>query len=142
MAEISTGKGYCLCGAVTFVAKAMNKSVGACHCGMCRKWTGGPLLAVDCGSNVSFEGSENITIFNSSQWAERGFCSKCGSHLFYRLKETQQYIVPVGLFENYDGLVLDHQIFIDEKPSFYSFKNETRNMTGAEVFAQFASATK
>ena len=37
------------------------------------------------------------------------------------------------------GLVFDHQIFIEEKPSFYAFANETKNMTGEEVFALFAA---
>lgn len=131
--------GSCLCGATRFTASAVSKHVGACHCGMCRNWTGGPFMAVDCGADVSFEGDENISVFESSPWAERGFCNKCGSHLFYRLKKTRQHIMPVGLFGDGEGFVFDHQIFVDEKPSFYSFANETRDMTGAEVFAKFAS---
>ena len=95
-------------------------------------------MAVDCGVDVTFEGEENISVFSSSDWAERGFCSKCGSHLFYRLKETKQYVMPVGLFDDSIPFVFDHQIFIDEKPSFYAFANETSDMTGAEVFAKYA----
>ena len=139
MSGLNERKGSCLCGAIEISAKTMSRHVGACHCSMCRKWTGGPLLAVNCGSEVSFKGRENISTFDSSEWAERGFCNKCGSHLFYRLKEQSQHIVPVGLFENCETVVFDHQIFIEEKPSFYSFANETKNMTGAEVFAQFSA---
>lgn len=142
MSDSNERKGTCLCGAVQISTKTMSGHVGACHCSMCRKWTGGPLLAVECGSDVSFKGKENISTFDSSEWAERGFCGKCGSHLFYRLKGQNQYIVPVGLFENCDAVVFDHQIFIEEKPSFYSFANETKNMTGAEVFAQFSASSK
>ena len=131
--------GSCLCGSVSIVASSVSGSVGACHCNSCRKWTGGPLLAVDCGNNVVFEGEDNISVFNSSEWAERGFCKLCGSHLFYRLKETSQYIMPAGLFDQEKDFVLDHQIFIEEQPSYYCFANETTNMTGAEVFAQFAA---
>jgi len=40
------GKGSCLCGAIRITAKNINNNVGACHCGMCRKWGGGPLMAV------------------------------------------------------------------------------------------------
>ncbi len=94
-------------------------------------------MATDCGTDVSFEGEENISVFNSSDWAERGFCNKCGTHLFYRLKESKQYIMPIGLFDDQKMFIFDHQIFIDEKPSFYSFSNETNNMTGAEVFAKY-----
>lgn len=131
-------EGNCLCGAVTVSAKVENKNIGACHCEMCRRWGGGPMLAIDCGNNISFNGEENIASFQSSDWAQRGFCQQCGTHLFYRLKDTNQHIVPVGIFNGSNQYNFDHQIFIDEKPDFYDFSNNTKNMTGEEVFAQFA----
>ena len=137
MSEKIQGSGHCLCGAVSFEAKTVSHAVGACHCGMCRKWGGGPLLAVDCGTEISFKGE--ITVFSSSKWAERGFCKTCGTHLFYRLKQNQQYILPAGIFEDTSGFVFDHQIFIDKKPEFYSFANKTENMTEAEVFEKYAN---
>ena len=100
----------------------------------------GPFFAVDCGSDVSFEGEDNLSVYNSSDWAERGFCKKCGSHVFYRLKANQHYMLSAGLFEDQKEFVLDHQIFIDKKPSFYSFANETVTMTEAEVFAKFGAS--
>ena len=133
-----TLSGGCLCGAVGISAAACDNHVGVCHCGMCRKWGGGPLFAVDCGTDVEFTGEENISIYSSSDWAERGFCARCGSHLFYRLKESGQYIMAAGLFDDLEGAVLDHQVFIDSKPDWYALANETKNMTGAEVFALYA----
>jgi hypothetical protein len=47
-------RGSCLCGAVRVSTKATNKGVGACHCSMCRKWTGGPLLVIGCGSDAGY----------------------------------------------------------------------------------------
>ncbi len=138
MPDVIEGYGSCLCGATRITAKDIKKSVGACHCNMCRKWGGGPLMAVDCGTEVSFNGEENITVYNSSEWAERGFCNQCGSHLFYRLKESSKYMIPAGLFDIDKMFIFDHQVFIDERPSFYCFTNETKNMTGAEVFAKYA----
>ncbi len=84
----------------------------ACHCGGCRKWASGAYMAVHCKNKVEFTGFENITIFKSSKWAERGFCKKCGSNLFYHL--------------------------IDKKPNYYQFANDTVNLTEAEIFAIFA----
>jgi hypothetical protein len=46
-----------------------------------------------------------------------------------------RYILPAGFFELDEGLEFDYQIFIDKKPTYYCFANETREMTGAEVFA-------
>ena len=134
---MTEGKGQCLCGAVKFTAKDISNNVGACHCGMCRRW-GGPLMAVSCGTEVKFEGEENITVYNSSDWAERGFCKKCGSHLFYRLKKINEHQMPAGLFENQESFNFNLQVFIDRKPSFYSFANKTNEMTEAEVIEKYA----
>ena len=111
--------------------------MGACHCSMCRKWGGGPLLAIDCGTNVEIVGEEHVTAYDSSDWAQRGFCNRCGTHLFYRLKENNQYVVPVGLFDDQPDISFGSQIFIDEKPGYYTFANQTTFMTGAEVFAKY-----
>lgn len=138
MTSTIQAKGSCLCGAVRIQADTMSTSAGACHCNTCRKWTGGPLMTVDCQQAVSFTGEENISVYNSSEWAERGFCAKCGSHLFYRLKQNQQYMMLVGLFENEAELEFDHQVFIDQKPSYYAFSNQTKDMTGEELFAMFS----
>ncbi len=133
MSEANVAKGKCLCGAVSLSTASMNRHLGACHCNMCRKWGGGALLAVECDSEVNFEGEENISVYASSEWAERGFCNKCGSHLFYRLKNNNHYYIPVGIFDNDEGLVFDLQVFIEEKPEYYAFANETKYMTGEEL---------
>jgi hypothetical protein len=131
-------KGACLCGEVKVTARSKSSSVGACHCNICRGWGGGPLLAIECGADVKFDGEAQIKVFNSSDWAERGFCSQCGTHLFYRLKEGGLYALPAGLFGE-QALVFDHQVFIDEKPGWYDFSNTTKNLTGAELFAAYSA---
>lgn len=141
MNETMKISGSCLCGAVQVSAGSVSTQVGACHCNMCRKWGGGPFFAVDCHTDVTFSGSEQVRTYASSEWAERGFCGVCGTHLFYRLKQNGQYIMPAGLFGIESEYRFDHQIFIDEKPAYYSFANETKNMTGAEVFAQYSDET-
>lgn len=139
MSETSKQTGRCLCGKITVTANQASNSVGACHCSMCRRWAGGPLMAVQCGSEVSFTGEPAIGVYHSSEWAERGFCRECGTNLFYRLKQDGQYYLNAGLFDDYRDAVFDHQVFIDEKPAYYEFANQTRNMTGAEIFAQFGA---
>ncbi len=133
--------GSCLCGAVRITANQAKNHVGACHCSMCRTWGGGPLMAIDCGTEVEVEGEDHVSVFESSEWAERGFCSKCGTHLYYRLKQNGQFFVAAGIFSDSSGLAFDHQVFIDEKPDYYAFVNETKNMTGAEVFARSTSSS-
>ncbi len=133
-------RGHCLCGKVRITAKHASSDVGACHCKMCRRWGGGPFMEIDCGANVDIAGDDNVSVFDSSDWAERGFCRNCGTHLFYRLKKSGQHMIPVGLFEDTEDLVFKSQVFIDEKPGYYEFANETKDLTGAEIFAMFGSS--
>jgi hypothetical protein len=129
--------GKCLCGSIEMSVDLSNNQVAVCHCSMCRKWSGGPMMAVESSGSVEFNNPSLISKYQSSEWAERGFCSKCGTHLFYLLIPNNQYHLPVGLLDNNSEYALTHQIFIDEKPDYYNFTNETHNMTGAEVFAHF-----
>lgn len=139
MSQTHSIQGQCLCGAVSVTAQVDDPSIGACHCRQCRQWTSSPMQTIDCGTNVQFAGEDNIGIFNSSDWAERGFCKQCGSALFYRLKQNGQLIMAAGIFNNLEGFVFDHEVFIDEKPGFYAFANKTHQMTGKEVFDYFAN---
>lgn len=131
--------GRCLCGAVAVHVEVDKASVDACHCTICRRWGGGPLLAVGAPTGVDLDGEESISVYSSSEWAERGFCRHCGTHLFYRPKGEQHYALPVGLIEGDLPWTFSEQIFIDEKPAWYAFANETHDMTGAEVFAKFGA---
>lgn len=128
----------CLCGAVGITITMQSNHISVCHCSMCRKWGGGPLFAAEPIGDVSFMGNEHIAIFSSSEWAERGFCKQCGTHLFYRLKQEEHYAIPVGLLDGSDWDFTE-QIFIDQKPEFYTFANDTRMLTEEEVFAQHAN---
>ena len=124
-------RAVCLCGQVALNADLLRRNFTACHCDMCRRW-GGLWMAVEC-SNVRFEGEELLSTYNSSAWAERGFCAHCGTHLFYKVKREETYYIPVGLFDGVKNFTLKRQIYIDRKPDYYCLANETDNFTGAEL---------
>ena len=140
MTEDGKVTGRCLCGGVKITLPGSLKDVGVCHCDMCRRWSGGPTFAIHADKDVEIEGREHVGSYRSSDWAERAFCKVCGCNLYYRLVEADSYVVMAGLLEDQSDLSLASQIFIDEKPDFYSFANETTTMTGAEVFAMYAPA--
>jgi hypothetical protein len=129
--------GKCLCGAVSVTIAAEVSHFDVCHCGMCRKWSGGPALCVDGGKSVTIQGDESVTVFASSDWAERGFCKRCGTHLFYRLKNGAFTNVPLGVLDRTDDMTMTVQIFTDRKPGHYAFANQTKMMTEADVMAAF-----
>lgn len=131
--------GSCLCGAVTFEADDADPHYEACHCGMCRKWTGGPSFSTEAGG-LRFDGEENITRYSSSEWGERGFCRVCGSSLFFRLKPAGKYFVSLGTFDDRKAFQFATEIYIDHKPADYDFAGERPRLTEKEVLAKFSSS--
>ena len=129
-------QGHCLCGAVRFTSPD-TRGIGACHCGFCRRWGGGPLLAVHCGPDVQFDGQQHIGVYASSEWAERAFCGRCGTHLYYYFKPKAGYSFAAGLFPGAADFTLTMEIFTDEKPAYYAFAGKRERLTGPEVMAKF-----
>ena len=140
MTESVSGGASCLCGNIKITAYNINPKFSVCHCDTCRKWGGGPFFAVQCGTDVTIEDNQKLKVFDSSPWAERGFCSDCGTHLFYKFKKTGQYNMPLGIFPKFEHLEMNIQYFSDQKPAYYCFKNETKEMTAAEIMVYFSSS--
>ncbi len=129
MAEMT---GRCLCGAVTYTARDVETEFRACHCGMCRRWSGGPAFAVHAGG-VEFRGEENIRRYDSSAWAERGFCARCGSNLFYRLKPGGTPILWLGTLDDQADCRLVGEIYVEAKPGGYSLAGDHPRLTEADL---------
>lgn len=90
-----------------------------------------------CGA-ITVHAGDSHRVSAAPNRAERGFCKTCGTHLFYHLLPADEYILPAGLFQDHP-FTLTEEIVIDEKPAFYALQNDTRKLTGEQVFAQFAS---
>ena len=132
-------EGHCLCGAVTVRAAPMRRHVEACHCTRCRRWCGIAFVGVMCGSDVEIDGEQHVVRYRSSDWAERGFCGRCGSNLFYHYLPLDTYGFTAGLFSDEAFLPLAEEIFIDEKPGYYAFDAESEKLTGADVKAKYGN---
>jgi len=129
-----TMTGRCLCGRVTLTADEVKPTFSACHCGMCLRWSGGsPFFAVSA-KGIAFGGEENIARYDSSEWAERGFCRTCGTSLFYFLRPTGSYHLSAGLFDDRSKMELALEIFIDRKPPGYALAGDHPRWTEAETF--------
>jgi hypothetical protein len=128
--------GRCLCGAVAFQAEGVETEHHACHCGMCRRWSGGAPFFGASVAAVHFTGEEHLGRFASSSWAERGFCKLCGTTLFYFLKPAQQYTLSVGAFDDVAPFQLAREIFIDHKPGGYALAGEHPRLTEREILAE------
>ncbi len=143
MSETATAgsrmRGQCLCGAVRFEADVPERTYSVCHCGMCRRWSGGPLMSVHCPEpRTEWLNDEGLTWYEGSPWAQRGFCSRCGSSLFWRLAQQPDgmLIVSVDALEDAADFKLDRHIYSDAKPDRYEFADDRPRVTEAEVMEE------
>ena len=136
--DAGTRQGRCLCGAIRYTVRGVEES-SACHCDMCRRWAGGPLFAVGC-KELTWEGDEP-KFFQTSEWAERGFCPECGSSLVWRMTagvHAGMTTVTLGSLDDQEGLPLTREWFIDRKPDGYALAGEHQRVTEAEAVAMFS----
>ena len=105
---------------------------------MCRRLTSGPMIAVHPKGGVEIENEAGVTWYRSSDWAERGFCTTCGSSLFYRLVESGAIFPSAGALDDQGRFTaISNHIFVDEKPDYYEFADTAPRLTGAETIALF-----
>ncbi len=131
--------GSCLCGKVKFEVKLISAEVHVCHCNICQKWAGGPAFAIQCNGGWTIDGEENVTWYASSEWANRGFCKTCGTHLFFKTKDDSYYGVT-GLIDNKSDLKINEHIFVDKKPDYYDFVDDSPRLTEQEFFEKIGAA--
>ena len=132
-------RGQCLCGAVGFAVDVPKRTYSVCHCGLCRRWSGGPLMSVHCPEpKTKWLNNEGLTWYQGTPWAQRGFCSRCGSSLFWRLAQEPEgmLIVSVDALENATGFALDRHIYSDAKPDRYDFADDRPRVTEAELMKE------
>ncbi|MEO0464746.1 MAG: GFA family protein [Pseudomonadota bacterium] len=135
--EPITGK--CLCGAVSITLKGMRREGDVCHCDMCRR-SYGTFGAMVAGADFSVAGKDHVGTYKSSDWAERSFCTQCGSALWYRFIPTDFYSFAAGHFELPKGLPIKQQIFVEEKPDWYDLAQDSPMKTDEEVVAEALAA--
>jgi hypothetical protein len=131
--------GHCLCGTVTIAAHGVHRHLDLCHCEMCARWGGAFYAGLECDS-FEIAGEDAVAVYRSSNWAERAFCSKCGSNLWFRFLPTGNRSFLAGLFDLPDGMGIKQQIFVDEKPDWYDIAQESPMKTGPEIIAEAKAA--
>ena len=114
MSEIRA-RGGCLCGAVTYEVRGLLRDVVICHCVECRRWSGAGggafTSAYDVDLQITGDALRWIDSPASSRQARRGFCSECGTSLFWKAPELERTGVAAGTLDEPTGLVLAAHIY-------------------------------
>ncbi len=137
--------GQCLCGAVKFKAADMADTFSTCYCDACQRWAGGPYNGVSVPSeNLKYEGRAHIGVIKITDFAERAFCKKCGSGIWWRLTRGQyvgKISIPVGLLDDRSGLALSDEMYSDYKDHTNERPEGVAQMTSAEAESIVATFT-
>ncbi|CAF3481887.1 hypothetical protein SNK03_004948 [Fusarium graminearum] len=98
--------GGCLCGCVRYrvtfpSSHDWRRGCSTCQCSQCRK-NGGSLIAwlhkVPI-SSVAFTSQTTLSRYHATPDAARGFCTNCGSWLFWRSEKSNSMSMSVGTFD-------------------------------------------
>ncbi|MGD9740001.1 MAG: GFA family protein [Bauldia sp.] len=94
--------GGCQCGAIRYAVNAMPLNPHICHCRMCQKAFGAfyaPLAGGILNEDLEITRGA-LALFNSSDEAERGFCSACGTPLTFRYFTSKYVAVSIGSLDD------------------------------------------
>ena len=118
-------KGSCYCGAVTYeLAGPLRPSV-ACHCTQCRKTSGHYWSATQVpNERFKITKDDGLKWFRSSDTARRGFCSDCGSSLFWQHDGRDATSIGAGTLDGATGIGTSKHIYVADKGDYYELADD------------------
>lgn len=129
--DLQAASGGCYCGRVRYRAGGVSRQVIECHCSQCRKQAGHRYASTGAkASDVEIEGAANITWYRASPAAERGFCSTCGSHLFWRPSDEDYIGILAASFDEPSRLSMAKHIFVEDKGDYYEITDGLPQFAG------------
>ena len=118
-------KGSCECQGVVFELIGELRDVVFCHCSQCRKTSGHYWAATQVSKgNLNLIKATSLSWYDSSDKARRGFCSVCGSSMFYERKGIDKISVSAGSLEIPTSLDRMRHIYVASKGDYYYISDE------------------
>lgn len=106
-------QGGCLCGAARYEINLDGNKTGNCHCRDCQKNSGAPFMPfanVDSGQFRWIAKPEGV--YQSSSWARRRFCMKCGTPLTWEaIERPERQSVSMCTLDDTSGVEVVYEIF-------------------------------
>ena len=118
-------KGSCECQGVVFELIGELRDVVFCHCSQCRKTSGHYWAATQVSKgNLNLIKATSLSWYDSSDKARRGFCSVCGSSMFYERKGIDKISVSAGSLEIPTSLDRIRHIYVASKGDYYDISDD------------------
>jgi hypothetical protein len=112
--------GGCLCGSVRYEVVGPLRDVLICHCLFCQRMnTHVGAYAACAPEDLKLVSSSKLRWHRSSPKARRGFCSKCGSALFWEPTPLTHISISAGSLNQPTGLKVKEHILVAQKGDYY-----------------------
>jgi hypothetical protein len=113
--------GGCQCGAIRFRTTELFDNAHICHCRMCQKAVGNYFAALVGAPKEKLSWTRGTPArFSSSEGVERGFCSQCGTPLFYDNVHSPDLGLMIGAFDNPAAIKPISQDSIESRMPWFS----------------------
>ncbi len=111
--------GGCLCGSVRFEIAGPLRDVVNCYCTMCQKLHGSfGAHSKARKDHIRLIKSDGLKWYRTSEIAQRGYCTDCGSSLFWQPDQQDSTGILAGALDQPSGLKTIGHIFVGEKADF------------------------
>jgi hypothetical protein len=117
--------GGCQCGAVRYRLAGELSNPHLCHCRMCQKAFGSffaPLVGVTLADFALTRGT--LSIFSSSDQADRGFCSHCGTPLSFSYRGSGRISISIGSLDHPERVQPRMQVGIEARLPYVAHLHE------------------
>ncbi|MXU65941.1 GFA family protein [Oceanomicrobium pacificus] len=114
----------CECSQVQYEISGPLPEVLACHCTQCRKSSGHYWASVRVQDDqIKVISDTTLAIYQSTDMAQRGFCTACGSTISWRLQGRPGLLLSAGCFDDDLPVRLTGHHFVTEKGNYYDLKD-------------------
>ena len=130
--------GGCHCGAIRYEVSGPPHETAYCHCRMCQRTTGAPVLASASVRPENFRITKGaVKIYNSSDWGHRGFCGDCGAQIYYRDNDVGAEVdLNTACLDGPNAFPPQMHIWTDSQLSWLNIADDLPRYGDAGVYAR------
>ncbi len=129
--DLERHTGRCLCEGVRYEVLGPLPDIITCHCSQCRRTSGHYFATTRAQTeNLHLIASETLTWYRASDFAERGFCSRCGGNLCWRPIGGKTTSILAGTLDPPTHLRIGSHIFVADKSDYYEIDDDAPQSPG------------
>lgn len=119
-------EGGCLCGTVRYRIEGEAIDAAYCHCSLCRRASGAPVVAWITFPVEDFAYVAGTPrVFHSSARGQREFCAQCGTQLVYRQRDGARTVdVSMASLDDPQARAPEYHIFVADRLGWFGIGDD------------------